>query len=168
MDKAVPHLAFPRDVPSSNIRRNANRPEGPRGFLPSLQTLRSVISQEPPIRALCNLLRSAALHEDRGRHVTGIGFTKTASCFIQNLTVPQLVMKFFAFYGTPNVHDRDHNSPLPAPVLSQSNLALKPSPSFVNIMLILIPSRPRSTHQSFPSASRFPSLPCRIPHSQPV
>jgi len=53
------------------------------------------------ICALCNLLRSETLHEDRGGHVTGIGFTNTACSFIQNLTVPQLVMKFFAFYGTP-------------------------------------------------------------------
>ena len=79
------------------------------------------------LATVCNLARR------RGGHVTGIGFTKTACCFIQTLTVRQLVMKFFAFYGTPTVRDRDHNSPLPVPVLSQSNMALKLPPSFVNI-----------------------------------
>jgi hypothetical protein len=91
----------------------------------------------PLVSSIQSLVCSCSRREQG--HVADVELTGTACRFIEHLTVPQLVMKFFAFCGTPKVHDRVHNSLLPVPVLSQKNHVLKLPSSLFNIMLILYP-----------------------------
>ena len=115
--------------------------------------------------ALCDFLRSATDHEDRGG--TWYRHRDYEDCMLL-CTEPDRSAgghKILRILWNPTVHDRDHNSPPPVPALSQTHLALERPSSFANMMLILTPSRPRSTHHSFLQLSH--SLPFHAAYRTP-